>query len=335
MISIHEAGGPANRPPSLSSQALECYVAAVANLAHYAVELDDDITTPHRKYLTALAAEVQSGDSAALAESRGTLRGLLRDYRDRAARYLGDLRHQMEETAKALQETIEALSHPEDDPLARIRAMVARLRESAASADGAAWHILRTLVTQAADEIDQSVTSIRQQNQLAVSQLQTEIRLLHARVESLENAAAVDEATKFSSRRSIEEYIQSLHDSQFCVLILKLHRLEQARAKFGLGVVDELVATFARRLRNSVPREAVIGRWNEQDFLAVVPRDRCEGVVQSQSLANHLSMPYACLLGGKTVRISLSVTVQPLPCAASASSDNLTQRLCAAFEARN
>ena len=332
MMSIQEATPHRDGSPDLFSQALECYVAAIANMAAYAVELDAETTAPHRQYLAALATEVKTGEAAALAESRSTLRGLLRDYRDRAAHYLVGLRDQLESTAKALEETIEAFSHPEGDHLARIRAAVTRLRELASRADPGAWKTLRALVEEAADSIEQSVTNIRQQSQLAVAQLQTEVRLLHTRVESLENAAALDEATKFSSRRSIEEYILSLNAGRFCVLLLKLHGLAQARGKFGVEIGDGLVATFARRLRNSVPKEAVIGRWSEQDFLAVLPAAKSEEGAQTVPLANHLSMPYTCLLGGRTIRISLSVTVQPLAGVADCSSGGLIERLGAAFD---
>src|ERR1035438_9444975 len=82
---------------------LDCYVTAIRNVAHYAIELDDDITGPHRKYLTSLAGEV-TAQPEALAESRATLRGLLRDYRDKAAQFLNTLREELTGTARALQE---------------------------------------------------------------------------------------------------------------------------------------------------------------------------------------------------------------------------------------
>jgi GGDEF domain-containing protein len=327
MTSIHESS---NRDSSsdLRALALECYVAAIANMAEYAVELDEATTAPHRRYLSVLAAEVKEGQPPALLESRSTLRGLLRDYRDRAAQHLGNLREQLAATAQALQETVEALSNSDGDYTARIRTIVDRLRELARTAESDA---LRAAVADAAQSIEESLVEMRQQHQFAISQLQTEIRVLHARVDSLENAAAIDEATKFSSRRSIEEYIQSLGAGACQILLCKLHGLAQARAKFSSAIADDLVANFARRLRNSVPKEAVVGRWSEQDFLALLPASLSEEAIQPKSIAYHLSMPYACLSGGKTIRIPMEVSVEPLATAPADSPDRVLQRLQAAF----
>jgi GGDEF domain-containing protein len=148
-----------------------------------------------------------------------------------------------------------------------------------------------------------------------MAQLQTEVRILHQRVESLQNAAAMDQASRFSSRRSIEEYVESLPAAGFLVLILKAHGMAQARAKYGAAIADELVATFARRMRNCVPKDAVMGRWSEQDFLAVLPVSQGSEKTDPQAVSVHLSMPYACMMAGKVVRIPLEVSVEVLPAA--------------------
>lgn len=290
--------------------ALECYIAAIQDIAHYAVELDAEITGPHVKYLAGLASEVQTAPWQALPDSRSTLRGLLRDYRDKAAQFLGKLRQQLESTVKALQETVESLAQSDGDHSARLRDTLKRVREAAATPQGAP---LRALLTAAVESIEGDLAQMRRDQQFMMAQLQTEVRILHQRVESLQNAAAVDQASKFSSRRFIEEYAESLPPSGFMVLILKAHGLAQTRAKYGASVADELVATFARRMRNCVPRDAVIGRWNEQDFLAVLPMTRNGEKTDPQAVSDHLSMPYACMMAGKVVRIPLEVSVEILP----------------------
>jgi GGDEF domain-containing protein len=312
VIWIRETSTPPSRPTEEPGVALECYLAAIQNIAHYAVELDAEITGPYVKYLAGLAAEVQAAPSQALPESRSTLRGLLRDYRDKAAQFLGRLRQQLESTAKALQETVEALAQSDGDHSTRLRDTLKEVRAAAATPEGAP---LRTILTAAVDSIEGDLAQMRREQQFTMAQLQTEVRILHQRVESLQNAAAMDQASKFSSRRSIEEYIESLPPAGFMVLILKSHGLAQARAKYGASIADELVATFARRMRNCVPKDAVVGRWNEQDFLAVLPVFQGKGRADLQAVSDHLSMPYACMMAGKVVRISLEVSVEVLPAA--------------------
>jgi GGDEF domain-containing protein len=253
---------------------------------------------------------------------------LLRDYRDRAAKYLGGLRDQLNSTARTLQEMIEALSQCDGDHTVKIRAAIVHVREVAQSPAASG---VRTLLMPLASAIEQSLEQIRKQHQFTVSQFQTELRMLHNRIDSLETAAAFDEATKFANRRFITEYLESVPSGTASFLVLKLRGMAQARGRFGAAVADDLVATFSRRLRNILPKESVIGRWSEQDFLAVVPSARPAEAVPSQRVADHLSTPYACMLGGKVVRIPLDVAGEYLNVAEGSSAAQILARVAELF----
>jgi GGDEF domain-containing protein len=114
-------------------------------------------------------------------------------------------------------------------------------------------------------------------------------------------------------------------------LILKLRGLAEARARFGPAVAEDLVATFGRRLRNTLPKDAVVGRWSEQDFLAIVPSGKSTDAAPRQRVADHLSMPYACMIAGKVVRIPLSVTAEYLAGTAGNSAEQIQARVTEAF----
>src|ERR1017187_6446744 len=107
MISIRSSLTELERNHQIRAAVMDCYVLAIKNIAHYAVELDEELTGPHRKHLEALATEVASGTSEALSDSRATLRGLLRDYRDKACQYLGGLRDELAGTARTLEEILD------------------------------------------------------------------------------------------------------------------------------------------------------------------------------------------------------------------------------------
>jgi GGDEF domain-containing protein len=67
-----------------------------------------------------------------------------------------------------------------------------------------------------------------------------------------------------------------------------------------------LAGAFTKRLKNSLPKNAKLGRWSTEEFIALVPepKDRAAAWV-----TDHLSGTYTCLQGGKTVRPSLQVKV--------------------------
>jgi GGDEF domain-containing protein len=107
--------------------------------------------------------------------------------------------------------------------------------------------------------------------------------------------------------------------------------MAQARGRFGPAVADDLVATFGRRLRNTLPKDAVVGRWSEQDFLAVIPGAKPAEAIPAQRVADHLSTPYACMIGGKVVRIPLEVAAVYLAVAAGSSAEEILARVAEAF----
>ena len=329
MISIQQSLTELEKSHQLRTMALECYVSAIKNMAQYTVELDASITVSHREYLSGLAVEVADASPEGLAESRSTLRGLLRDYRDRAAQYLGGLRDQLSSTAQALQEMVAGLSQCDTDHTVTLRSALVRLREVAKSPEGSA---VRAVVGAVADSIEQSLEQIRKQHQFTISQFQTELRLLHGRIDSLETAASIDEATKFSNRRFMDEYLGAIPPGGAFFLILKMRGLAEAKARFGSSIAEDLVATFGRRLRNTVPKDAVVGRWSEQDFLAVAPASKALDATLIQRVADHLSMPYSCMIGGKAVRIPLVVTAECLAGTAGASAEQLQARVVEAFQ---
>src|SRR5581483_5058382 len=115
MISLRKTVSELDRCAQLRELAIECYVNALRNMSHYAIELDPQITSPLRQYLTNLANDVAKGEEDPLRESRATLRGLLRDYRDKAADYLAKLRDELAGTARALQEIMESMSQADGD----------------------------------------------------------------------------------------------------------------------------------------------------------------------------------------------------------------------------
>ena len=83
MISIQQNIADLETIARLRAMAIENYRYAIGTAAEYVVEIHESITAPHRKYLSDLAAEVREASEDGLVESRATLRGLLRDYRDR------------------------------------------------------------------------------------------------------------------------------------------------------------------------------------------------------------------------------------------------------------
>src|SRR5262249_24973131 len=182
---------------------LDCYLAAIKNLGQYTIELNKEATEQQRKHLATLANEVASGTREALEESRATLRGLLRDYRDKAAQYMASLRDELSARAGALEEIMSCLTQADGDHEGKLRSALETLRAVSTGKVGSlAVHALARGV---ADTIDQSIEQMRKQHQFTISQFQMEIRMLHNRIDVLETSAALDSLTQLYNRQDMEQ----------------------------------------------------------------------------------------------------------------------------------
>jgi len=74
MISIRSELNELERSHQLIEAALDCYLNAIRNVEHYALELDPELAKQFRKNLAALADEVAAERWKVLDDSRATFR---------------------------------------------------------------------------------------------------------------------------------------------------------------------------------------------------------------------------------------------------------------------
>ena len=324
MISLRESVSELDRFYQIRKNTLECYVAAIRSVAHYAVDLDDKSTEVYRGHLENLASEVSGDDANILAESRATLRGLLRDYRDKAAKFIAGLRDELATSAQALEKILLSFAQADGDSEAKLHAALRGLRATAASPACAG---ARVAVSSAADSIEQGVEQMRQQHQLAAAQFQAEIQLLHKRIDQLETAAKIDDLSKLFSRAEIEERIGGAAGQAYGLLLMRVSGLRAAEVQFNAAVAAELSGAFGRRLRNCLPASAVIGRWGGEQFIAMLSLPKRELLAASKGISENLSGAYSCLKDGKTVRPSIHVSVAVLDSEAAEAADRTFARV--------
>jgi len=306
MISIQDSLKELETVHQVREGLLDCYLSAIKNCANYAIDLGDEITGPHRKYLRALLEGITAGNLSTAIESRSTLRSLLRDYRDKGVEYLTTLRDELAGTARALEEILDSLAEADGDHETRLRTSVLQLREIADSPECA--RIGGTL-RGAASFIEQSFEELHKQHQVTVAQFQIEIGMLHKRIDNMETAASIDDLTRFFNRAEMERRIRAARPGAYCLLLVSVRGLRRAEEQFGSGVAEELAGAFSKRLRNSMPPESVIARWGLEELVILMNGKKSEALATGKWITEHISGPYACLNAGKTVRPALQLNV--------------------------
>ncbi len=305
MISIRNSLSELEKCHQERLQAVDTYVAAIKNVAQYTIEVDKPLADHQKSYLEALASTVATGDAGVLFESQSTLRGLLRDYRDRVSAFLSSLREELAGTTRALEEILDSMSQADGDHDVRLREALKSIRQAAGSPDIAGC---RDILHAAAGTIEDSVEQIRKQHQLAVSQFQVEIRMLHKRIDALEAASSIDQLTKLYNRGEMEQRIHAT-PAGYSLLLVRATGFRLAEVHFNEDVATQLTGAFAKRFRNCLPPTAAIARWGSEEFVALLPIKKSEAMALAKWVSEQLSGPYSCLQGGKTVRPALQLTV--------------------------
>ena len=298
---------------------LDCYVTAIRNIAHYAADLEPELTGPYRKYLEELARGVAQG-TCELEDSRATLRALLRDYRDKSSQYLNILREDLNAAALALAEILDSLGDTDGEQGDQLREALRTLREP----PGDDCDSIRDTVSAAVKTVENCLAAVRKRHQLSVSQFMIEIRMLHKRIDALESAAAVDMLTHLFPRYEMEERIRESPAS--CrLLLVRAGGILTAASQFGCAVAEELTGAVIRRLRNALPSAAVIARWSGHGFAAMIDLDVPDAEQLASRMAASLAGQYACVKDGKAVHPPLHPEVRLLVPAAGEAEEALRQ----------
>jgi len=276
---------------------IDYYRAALGDLSHYAIELEEEVTADYRRALARLAAQAETVTPEAAPD-------VLRDYRGKAAAYVNRLGEELTIATRRLQQILDSLADADGDYEGRVRNALARLREAAQSP--AAGEIGGPLLETSA-VIQEGLDAIRERHEAAVLQLMTEIQTLHQRIDQLESQSSFDLLTALLTRAEMQRRIGELPPEAPRLALLSLTGLQLAEARFGSQVRAQMTAAFLKRLGRFLPAGTVVGRWAEEEFMAILAASQeAAGRVQ-YALNEQLSGAYACLLDGKPVRPALQV----------------------------
>jgi GGDEF domain-containing protein len=329
MISIQESIAELEREHRARQLVAECYAAAIRNAAEYAIEFEPAITDPHRKELMEFAQQVSSSGMREMEESKAGLRGIFRGYRDSAAKYLNRLRSELADTVKAFQVLVESLAEAEGDHEQQIRPALSILGEVSRSLKGSP---AGKMVDTAAANIEQSFQQFRKHHQITIAQFVTETRLLHTRIDQLEQAAAIDGLTNVFSRAELERRL-SANGGQFTMLLVKAGNLRACEKKYSTEVCAQVASAFAQRLCNGLPKSNVTGLWADEQFLSILPTSEAEALATAKWASNYLSGSYVCRYGGKSAVPRLIVSTAILTSASGEPGPELFKRIEQGFQA--
>jgi len=300
---------------SLSAVAQDLLISTVESVRQYTVETDPAIAEQFRNHLTGtikrLRGCLDAQEIDGLSRLRTEIRGELRDYHDRAARYVDHLRTELNNAGRALNELL-ATCQGDTGAERKLSDTIVQVRglESAHSLDDVRINARRIAIS-----IAQCAEQIKRERDSVVVQLRDEIRTLQKTVEQAQRAARVDDLTGCYNREEVERLIRReiVSGRPITVLHVWLRNFELLRDLHSVGIVDQLVVSFSKRV-GRLAKEAVLGRWQSDVFCLVTDSALARDL--GSDVLSKCAGKYVCMDKGvdRTVKIQLTVThVAPQP----------------------
>ena len=295
-----------DRRESLSSAVLDCYALAIHSSAHYAVEVDPSLAVEFRSHLDVLEKQsraVLTGDELRAVQS--SFRGELREYRDKSDAQLKKMRKEIEDATAAMLVFADTVASNGADHEEEVRAQLRSLETTARSNS---MNEIRSGIGAAVAGIETSVHQIQRGNQLVIAQLQDEIRALHQQIEVERRALYTDRASGAWNRQKIDVHLDNLlrQNQPFCLLLLSIRNYKRIETQYSRTVVEGTLKALISRFAAMIGDEPVIGRWTEDQFVAVLDLPVGDAIQVSSQSTRKLSGGYAVQENG----LSQTVTIQ-------------------------
>src|SRR6185503_13439146 len=183
----------------------------------------------------------------------------------------------------------ESVSSTGDDCEVQLRQEIERLDALAASDD---IEKIRHGIETATVAIVRSYGQLRRIHQMVVTQLQDEIRTLHQAMDNERSRMDRDHASGAWNRQKLNERIEYLlqHNEPFCVLLVSARNLRRLERQYSSAVITDALRTLVQQFDSILGGEAMIGRWSEDVFSAILDLDPGSTMALSTEINRKLSM---------------------------------------------
>jgi len=302
-----------DRLEELRRAAVECYTLAIQSASQYAVEIVPNQAAQFRARLKDIEQHWHTAEGAdGFRQVQASFRGELRTYRDRSREQMTKLRKDLEGAASAMAAFADEIASHGSDHEKDLKDELGRLERVSASDD---LTEIREGIRTAVDAIAVTLDQMRRGNQLIVAQLQDEIRALHQEFKEERRVLFTDPASGACTRQKLDLKIRELlrQDDRFSIIAIGLRNLPQVKLDYFPTLVELTLKALLVRFRVVLGGNTLIGRWDEQHFVAVFDPDPETLPAVSDELERKLNGDYALQENGILHNVALKVVAVALP----------------------
>ncbi len=131
---------------------------------------------------------------------------------------------------------------------------------------------------------------------------------LHQQIDTGRRVQFLDTPSGVWNRAKIESQMEDMlnRDESFCVLVLRLRNMRRLDQRHTPAVIEGGVKALIQRLTAMLGDDAVIGRWDEEVFAAILQVDPAVVISLSREATARLSGSYTVQENGMSRKIELT-----------------------------
>ena len=175
----------------------------------------------------------------------------------------------IKEVLSTLEETAGAIRHGTERQETRLRGLAGSIAQTADLEDVVT--IRQQLRTQAR-QVESVAAELTTDITKTLQRLEGEIQSYRTRLTQAEIEAATDSLTGLANRRKVERTIKAWieENRSFSLVLVDLDRFKQINDVHGHLAGDEVLRTFAARLKGRLVEGDLAGRWGGDEFLVLL-----------------------------------------------------------------
>jgi GGDEF domain-containing protein len=291
MISLRKTATELDRLEELHRTAVNCYSQAFRSAEQNAIELDSAQAADFRRQLQALRNQLRLETEPREWNSIQTsFDSQLKDYGDKTRLQVQRLRQEVQAAAAAVESFAGSISESEINLESGLKRELQILNQSAASDN---IQEIRGSIRTATAKIAEKIDEMRSCNQLAIAQLKDEIRLLHQEVQAARRSQIPSDPSSESHQRITAGMEELIHENKsFSVLLVVVRNLEGLQNCHSANAIADALRSFQGRFENILPAPAIVGRWANDQFAAILSTAPGNAIEMSSDVVRKLSEPF-------------------------------------------
>ncbi|MCC7155812.1 MAG: GGDEF domain-containing protein [Bryobacterales bacterium] len=155
------------------------------------------------------------------------------------------------------------------------------------------------------------VEETRRENESILASLDQQLNQYRAKLETAECLAATDPLTGLGNRREMERRAGALIaiDAPFCIILFDLNKFKQINDTHGHPVGDEVLVSFAGRLRGQLRPADFACRWGGDEFLVLMASPLRDVMFRSRQIQGVVCGKYSVGNPDKPFRLEVGASV--------------------------